>query len=131
MKYGIIESAGHHLSSFGPPDSDIGHLLQSGGSEPGIGNRGNQWACGIPVELSAALLDLTEKLAENAHDHWGKLRIEQGWTWGAERNDASKQHPDLIPYNELPDTEKEYERQSAMETLKAIIALGYRIEPHQ
>lgn len=81
------------------------------------------------VELSADLIDLTEKLAENAHDHWAKLRIEQGWTWGAERNDASRQHPDLIPYNELPDSEKEYDRRSAMETLKAILALGYRIEP--
>ena len=80
------------------------------------------------VELSKDLLELTEKLAENAHDHWAQLRIEQGWKWGAERNDAAKQHPDLIPYDELPDSEKEYDRRSSMETLKAILALGYRIE---
>lgn len=83
------------------------------------------------VELSPDLLQLTEKLAENTHDHWAKLRMEEGWTWGAKRNDTSRQHPDLIPYNELPDTEKEYDRRSAMETLKAIIALGYQIEPRQ
>jgi len=83
------------------------------------------------VELPADLLELTEKLAENAHDHWAKLRMQEGWTWGAERNDASRQHPDLTPYNELSDTEKEYDRRSAMETLKAILALGYRIEPRQ
>ena len=83
------------------------------------------------VELPAALLELTEKLAENAHDHWANLRMEEGWTWGPERSDTLKQHPDLIPYGELPDTEKEYDRRSAMETLKAIHALGYQIEPRQ
>jgi len=80
------------------------------------------------VKLSQDLLELTEKLAQNAHDHWAQLRMDEGWTWGAERNDTSRQHPDLIPYDELPDTEKEYDRRSAMETLKAILALGYRIE---
>ena len=80
------------------------------------------------VELSPDLLELTEKLAQNAHDHWAKLRMEEGWTWGAERDDASRQHPDLIPYDALPDSEKEYDRRSAMETLKAILALGYQIE---
>lgn len=80
------------------------------------------------VELSSELLKLTEKLAENAHDNWAKLRMEEGWTWGAERNDALRQHPDLIPYNELTDTKKEYDRRSAMETLKAMLALGYEIQ---
>lgn len=80
------------------------------------------------IKLSENLLSLTEHLAENAHDHWAKLRMEEGWRWGPKRDDATKQHPDLVPYGELSESEKEYDRNSAMETLKAILALGYRIE---
>lgn len=79
------------------------------------------------IQLSGDTLELTEKLAENAHDHWAQQRIADGWTYGPERDDGSKKHPDLVPYDDLPDQEKQYDRITAMETLKAIIALGYRI----
>ncbi len=88
----------------------------------------------IPTEditLPDDLLRLTEKLAENAHDHWALQRLGDGWTHGAERNDPQKKHPCLIPYDQLPNSEKEYDRNAAMETLKAIIALGYRIEKYE
>lgn len=80
------------------------------------------------VQLSIDLLKLTERLAENAHDNWAILRMCEGWTWGVQRDDEAKNNPDLIPYGDLSDSEKEYDRKSAMETLKAIIALGYKIE---
>ncbi|HTW91595.1 MAG TPA: RyR domain-containing protein [bacterium] len=79
------------------------------------------------VTLSADLVELTERLAENAHDVWALQRIAQGWTWGEERDDKTKTHPDLMPYANLPESEKEFDRSTAMETLKAIIALGYSI----
>ncbi|OPY55902.1 MAG: RyR domain protein [Pelotomaculum sp. PtaU1.Bin035] len=80
------------------------------------------------IELSHGILELTELLAKNAHDIWALQRIAEGWQHGPERNDANKKHPCLVPYEELPDSEKEYDRIAAMLTLKAIIALGYRIE---
>ena len=80
------------------------------------------------IELSEELIDLTEKIAENVHDVWSEGRIAQGWTYGKERSDALKQSPCLIPYSELPESEKEYDRRTALNTLKLIIALGYRIE---
>ena len=80
------------------------------------------------IELSPDLLELTEQLAENAHDHWAKRRIAEGWTWGATRDDERRTHPCLVPYDQLPKSEKAYDRATAMETLRAIIALGYRIE---
>ena len=80
------------------------------------------------VQVPESLSLLTERLAENAHDHWAALRIKEGWTWGPKRDDTAKEHPDLVPYDELPESEKEYDRQTAMETVKGIIALGYRIE---
>jgi hypothetical protein len=81
------------------------------------------------VELPGHLADLTEKLAENAHDNWAAMRLTDGWTWGPERDDELKKHPDLVPYGELSQSEKQYDRAVAMETLKAILAMGYRIEP--
>lgn len=80
------------------------------------------------TKLSPELAALTERLAENAHDLWAAQRLKDGWTWGAQRDDKAKKHPCLIPYADLPDSEKEYDRQAAMGTLKAILALGYRIE---
>ncbi len=80
------------------------------------------------VALSKELLELTERLAENAHDIWATRRMSEGWTYGLKRDDAAKKHPDLVPYSALVESEKEYDRQTAMETLKAIKALGYRIE---
>jgi hypothetical protein len=80
------------------------------------------------VRLSADLEALTERLAENTHDIWARQRIAEGWRYGPARDDAAKRHPDLVPYAELSDGEKEYDRATAMETLTAIISLGYRIE---
>ena len=80
------------------------------------------------IQLSADLLGLRERLAENAHDVWASGRLAQGWTYGPKRDDAAKRHPDLVPYADLPETEKQFDRDTAMETLKAIIALGYKIE---
>lgn len=80
------------------------------------------------IELPAELLELTERLAEHAHDVWAQRRISEGWTYGPKRDDAAKKHPDLVPYAELPDSEREYDRKMALGTLKAIIALGYTIQ---
>jgi hypothetical protein len=80
------------------------------------------------IKLADDLLELRERLAENTHDVWALRRLMEGWTYGPTRDDMAKQHPDLVPYADLPDTEKQYDRATAMETLKAIIALGYRIE---
>lgn len=79
------------------------------------------------VRLAGDILELTEVLAKNAHDVWAKQRLADGWTYGPQRDDANKKHPCLVPYEQLPESEKEYDRKAAMETVKAIIALGYRI----
>lgn len=80
------------------------------------------------VELPATLLPLLEDLARNTHEVWAAQRIKDGWTFGSARNDQTKKHPCLIPYAELPETEKAYDRNTAIETLKVVLALGYRIE---
>lgn len=80
------------------------------------------------VELPEELLELTEKIAENVHENWSVGRIREGWTYGEVRDDEKKTNPCLVPYDRLTDGEKEYDRVTAMETLKCIVALGYRIE---
>ena len=79
------------------------------------------------VRLPEELLALTELMASHAHDTWAQGRLGQGWRYGAHRDDARKLHPDLVPYDELPEEEKEYDRQTALETLKLIHALGYEL----
>lgn len=80
------------------------------------------------VELTEELLQLTEVMASNVHDIWARGRMAEGWTWGPERDDVRKEHPGLVPYSELPDSEKAYDRNTAIETVKLILSLGYRIE---
>lgn len=77
----------------------------------------------LPEELNA----LVEQIAKNVHEVWAQSRMEQGWIYGAERNDALKQHPCLIPYEELSEVEKAYDRDTALGTLKLISKLGFKI----
>lgn len=79
------------------------------------------------VQLSPEICALTEQLARNAHEVWAQERIAQGWRLGPERNDQRKEHPSLIAYEQLPESEKVYDRNTAMGTLKAVQALGYCI----
>ena len=79
------------------------------------------------VRLPEELDPLIEQLARNVHEVWAQSRIEQGWTYGNERSDALKQHPCLIPYEELPEVEKAYDRDTALGTLKLISKLGFKI----
>ena len=79
------------------------------------------------IKLSVEIQELQEKLAENIHEIWSLQRIQEGWTYGPERNDQKKEHPNLIPYDQLTEEEKDYDRNTAMETLKTIVSLGYKI----
>jgi ryanodine receptor 2 len=81
------------------------------------------------IDLPEDLTSLVEQLAEHVHDTWAENRIQEGWSHGPTRDDASKEHPCLVPYEELPETEKDYDRQTALEALKAVQALGYTIVP--
>jgi RyR domain len=83
----------------------------------------------VSVTLPSSLVALTERLAGNAHDNWAQQRLVQGWTYGLKRDDARKEHPCLVPYDQLPESEKDYDRNTAMETLKVVLALGYTITP--
>lgn len=80
------------------------------------------------ISLPDELVCLTELIAENVHENWAKGRVDNGWTYGEERNDKNKTTPCLVPYDQLSEEEKEYDRKTAIETIKLIVALGYKIE---
>ena len=79
------------------------------------------------IVLSEELNGLVEAMAKNVHDVWAESRISQGWTYGPERNDVLKHHPCLVPYEDLPEVEKAYDRDTAVGTLKLICKLGFKI----
>lgn len=80
------------------------------------------------VELPQSLIQLSELIAENVHEIWAKSRMDEGWTYGEKRDDVHKKHPCLVPYHALPEEEKAYDRNTAMNTLKLAKKLGYKIE---
>jgi len=80
------------------------------------------------VMVSSEIENLAELLARNTHEVWSQGRIRDGWTYGEKRDDTAKTHPCLVPYDQLPESEKEYDRHTSMETLKVILKLGFKIE---
>lgn len=80
------------------------------------------------IDLPEGVLDIIEFLAEHNHDVWAEQRINEGWRHGTCRNDAEKTHPCLVRYNDLPEEEKDYDRNTAISVLKVVIKLGYCIE---
>ena len=79
------------------------------------------------VVLPKELEQLVEQMSKNVHEVWSETRIQQGWTYGEQRNDELKTHPCLVPYEELPESEKEYDRNTSIGTLKLIMKLGFKI----
>ncbi|MCM1449643.1 MAG: RyR domain-containing protein [Clostridiales bacterium] len=79
------------------------------------------------VELPEELLPLVEDMARNVHEVWARNRMDDGWTYGSERDDEQKTHPCLVPYEELPEEEKQYDRSTSQETLKFILKSGFKI----
>ena len=77
----------------------------------------------LPVELE----QLVEQMSKNVHEVWAETRIRQGWTYGEQRNDELKTHPCLVPYEELPEDERDYDRNTCVSTLKIIMKLGFKI----
>lgn len=77
----------------------------------------------LPIEI----LDLVEEIAENTHDVWAAGRIAEGWTYGETRDDIKKTTPCLVPYSELPESEKEYDRSTAVSVIKLMLKFGYTI----
>ncbi|MEJ2082813.1 MAG: RyR domain-containing protein [Acidobacteriota bacterium] len=80
------------------------------------------------IVLPPSLEELVERLSANNHDNWAAERTAEGRKFGSKRDDVAKTHPDLVPYEQLSESEKQYDRVFVIETLKAMIALGYRIE---
>jgi len=79
------------------------------------------------VALPKELEELVEEMSKNVHEVWAETRIKQGWTYGEQRNDELKTHPCLLPYEDLPEEEKEYDRNTSIGTLKLIMKLGFKI----
>ena len=79
------------------------------------------------VKLPEDLEQLVEKMSKNVHEVWAESRMKLGWKYGRQRNDELKTHPCLVPYEELPEEEKEYDRNTSIGTLKLIMKLGFKI----
>ena len=79
------------------------------------------------IQIPEELKSLAEEMSKNVHEVWAQTRIAQGWTYGEERNDTEKKHPCLVPYEELSEEEKEYDRNTSIETIKLILKLGFKI----
>lgn len=79
------------------------------------------------AKIPNALLESLESIAKNVHEQWMAGRVEEGWTYGAERDDRLKQTPCIVPYESLSEEEKDYDRRTALRVIKSLIELGFNI----
>ena len=80
------------------------------------------------IQLPEELMALAEAISKNVHEVWAQNRMNEGWTYGPVRDDEKRQTPCLVPYDQLPEEEKAYDRDTAFGTLKFIVAQGFKIE---
>ena len=80
------------------------------------------------IKLNDELVEVLEKVARNTHEVWAEGRINEGWVYGEVMSRENKTHPCLIPYEELPESEKEYDRRTSTQVVKTLMALGYKVE---
>jgi hypothetical protein len=78
------------------------------------------------ISLPEGLEEIMELMARNIHDIWAMGRIEEGWTKGP-MDPVLKRHPMLVDYDELPESEKDFDRNTALATIRFIIAQGFEI----
>jgi hypothetical protein len=80
------------------------------------------------VDIPDELKEIAGLLAKNTHEVWAAGRIKEGWRYGEIMDDKLKTHPGLVPYEELSESEKDYDRNTSLEALKFIIKLGFSIK---
>jgi class 3 adenylate cyclase len=80
-----------------------------------------------PVKLTADIVSLVEQLAEFNHECWLKERTGQGWKFGPKRDEDRKENPCMVPYAELSEDDKKFNRATALETIRTILDLGYNM----
>ncbi len=74
---------------------------------------------------------------EQNHENWMKFRLADGWKLGPVKDEDKKEHPDLIPYDELPEVEKMKDtmdlaaRQIVVEVVNQIFQLGQMTAQNQ
>ncbi|WP_250033861.1 RyR domain-containing protein [Paractinoplanes maris] len=79
------------------------------------------------LTLPPAVVTDLEQLAEHVHNVWGSKRLADGWRYGPERSTAERTMPSLVPYADLPEDERDYDRELVTETVKMLLRLGYRV----
>lgn len=83
------------------------------------------------IELPEDLSVLAEEIARNVHEVYVSNRLNEGWSYGPKRDDSKKENPTMVPYDELPESEKDYDRATSQETIKLILKLGFEIKKKQ
>lgn len=63
------------------------------------------WDC-EPEEIRASVIEGVRRIRRGLtprenHEEWRKLKVEQGWTWGPEKDPERRTHPCLVPYSDL------------------------------
>ena len=79
------------------------------------------------VIVPDSVMEIADDLAKNVHEVWAQQRFAEGWNYGAEHNYDRREHPSLVPYEELPENEKVYDRNTALETIRYILYHGFEI----
>jgi hypothetical protein len=78
--------------------------------------------------LSEEIKEAVNDIAKEIHNTWMQGRINEGWIFGNDRNDQEKTHPGIVPYENLSESEQNYDKNTAIATIIGLLKRGYIIE---
>uniref|UniRef100_A0A8C4LDH7 Ryanodine receptor 2 n=1 Tax=Equus asinus asinus TaxID=83772 RepID=A0A8C4LDH7_EQUAS len=114
-----------------PPDymeSNYVSMMEKQSSMDSEGNFNPQPVDTSNITIPEKLEYFINKYAEHSHDKWSMDKLANGWIYGEIYSDSSKVQPLMKPYKLLSEKEKEIYRWPIKESLKTMLAWGWRIE---
>uniref|UniRef100_A0A8C5JG28 Ryanodine receptor 2 n=1 Tax=Junco hyemalis TaxID=40217 RepID=A0A8C5JG28_JUNHY len=114
-----------------PPDymeSNYVNMMEKQSSMDSDGNFNPQPVDTSNITIPEKLEYFINKYAEHAHDKWSMEKFANGWTYGETFSESAKVQPLMKQYKLLSEKEKEIYRWPIKESLKTMLAWGWRIE---
>eukprot|EP00076_Gallus_gallus_P039270 XP_025004808.1 ryanodine receptor 2 isoform X7 [Gallus gallus] len=114
-----------------PPDymeSNYVNMMEKQSSMDSDGNFNPQPVDTSNITIPEKLEYFINKYAEHSHDKWSMEKFANGWTYGETYSESAKVQPLMKQYKLLSEKEKEIYRWPIKESLKTMLAWGWRIE---
>ena len=80
------------------------------------------------IVLPDAVGEVADLLSKNVHEVWAAQKVSDGFSYGERDDKTLKTHHNLVPYEDLSQEDRQYDRNTALETVRVLLKLGFVIQ---